>query len=91
MTRYVLNKKGVILETDLIRMQRVFREVLEDDSFQLSEQDSNATVKGWDSFAQVKLIIGLEEEFGMKFSIDEAAETNSIAGLLKILASRTHA
>ena len=66
-------------------MQRVFREALEDDSLQLSPNDSDATLSGWDSFAHVKLIIGLEEEFGVKFSIDEVAETKNVAGLRAII------
>jgi acyl carrier protein len=66
-------------------MQRVFREALEDDSLQLSPNDSDATLSGWDSFAHVKLIIGLEEEFGVKFGIDEVAETKKVEGLRKII------
>ncbi len=70
-------------------MQRVFREVLEDDSLQLSPDDSDATLPAWDSFAQVKLIIGLEEEFDVKFSIDEVAETKKVAGLKKLIEQKT--
>ena len=72
-------------------MQRIFREVLEDDSLQLSVDDSDATLPGWDSFAHVKLIIGLEEEFGVKFSIDEVAETKSVAGLREIITRNVQA
>jgi acyl carrier protein len=66
-------------------MQRVFREALEDDSLQLSPDDSDATLPAWDSFAQVKLIIGLEEEFDVKFSIDEIAETKKVDSLRKLI------
>jgi acyl carrier protein len=66
-------------------MQRVFREVLEDDSLQLSADDSEATLPAWDSFAQVNLIIGLEEEFDVRFSIDEVAETKKVDALRKLI------
>jgi acyl carrier protein len=66
-------------------MQRVFREVMEDDALELSPEDSDATLPAWDSFAQVKLIIGLEEEFDVKFSIDEVAETKKVDGLRKLI------
>jgi acyl carrier protein len=72
-----------------MRIQRVFREVLEDDSLQLSPDDSEATLPAWDSFAQVKVIIGLEEEFGVKFSIDEVAETKRVEGLRELIAQKT--
>jgi acyl carrier protein len=74
-----------------MRMQRVFREVLEDDLLQLSPDDSEATLPAWDSFAQVKLIIGLEEEFDVKFSIDEVAETKKVDGLRKLIERKTAA
>jgi acyl carrier protein len=77
------------LDRDLIRMERVFGEALENDSLKLSGHDSDATLAGWDSFAHVKLIIGLEEEFGIKFSIDEVAETKNVEGLRKIIARET--
>jgi acyl carrier protein len=70
-------------------MQRVFREVLEEDSLQLSADDSEATLPAWDSFAQVNLIIGLEEEFGVKFSIDEVAETKKVDGLRRLIERKT--
>jgi acyl carrier protein len=70
-------------------MQRVFRDVLEDDSLQLSAGDSEATIPAWDSFAQVNLIIGLEEEFGVKFSIDEVAETKKVDALRKLIERKT--
>ena len=77
------------MDRDLIRMERVFGEVLEDDSLRLSGSESDATLAGWDSFAHVKLIIGLEEEFGIHFSIDEVAETKTVDGLRKIIARKT--
>ena len=78
-------QRSAILDNDLIRMQRVFREILEDESLQLSADDSEATLPAWDSFAQVNLIIGLEEEFGVKFSIDEVAETKKVDALRKLI------
>ena len=69
----------------------MFREVLEDDSLQLSPDDSDATLEAWDSFAQVKLIIALEEEFDVKFTIDEVAETKKVDGLRKLIARKTAA
>jgi len=77
------------LNPDFIRLQRIFREVLEDDAFQLSTTHSQRNLPDWDSFAQVKLVIGVEEEFDVKFSIDEAAETKSAAGLLQLIREKT--
>jgi acyl carrier protein len=73
------------------RVQRVFREVLEDDQLQLTPGHTQQNLEAWDSFAHVKLIIGLEEEFGIKFLIDEVALTKSVSDLLKLVDSKVAA
>lgn len=73
------------MNPDFIRLQRIFREVLEDDEFQLREDHSQQNLSSWDSFTQVKVIIGIEEEFGVHFSIDEAAGTKSVADLMTLI------
>ena len=42
----------------------------------------------WDSLAHVKLIMGCEEEFGIKFTIDETVESTSAGKLKAVLASK---
>lgn len=77
------------MNPDFIRLQRIFREVLENEEFQLREDHSQQNLPVWDSFAQVKLVIGIEEEFGVTFSIDEAADTKSVADLLALIHSKS--
>ena len=72
-----------------IRLQRIFREVLDDEDLVLSPDASQQNLPGWDSFAQVKLIIGLEEEFGISFLIDEVAETKNVSDLLRLIQEKT--
>ena len=42
----------------------------------------------WDSLGHVKLITGCEEEFGVKFTIEETVESNSVGKLKSVLASK---
>jgi acyl carrier protein len=64
------------------RLQNVFQEVFDDEALEVTDATSSKTLPNWDSFAQVKLIVGLEEEFDVKFTTDEVA-TLSTAGDLK--------
>jgi len=70
------------------RIQRIFREVFENDSLQVHDDLSAQTLPDWDSLAQVKLILGLEEEFGVKFTTAEVAELNSVQSLKRALAGK---
>jgi acyl carrier protein len=84
----MINWKNAV-DLNFIRLQRIFREVLEDEALQLRVDHSQHNLSGWDSFAQVRLIIGIEEEFGVKFSIDEVAETRSVSELLRLIEAKS--
>jgi len=70
-------------------MQRVFREVFENDDLVLSDDMSPMTLAEWDSFAHIKLIIELQEEFGVRFTTDEVAEVASVPGIRAIIEARS--
>jgi len=61
------------------RLQSVFREVFDDNSLTLSGDFSPATHADWDSVRHVELLIAMEEEFGIKFTTEEAASAASAA------------
>ena len=67
------------------RLQNVFQEVFEDDDLEVTDDLSSKTLETWDSFAQVKLIVGLEEEFDVKFTTDEVATLSSAVQLKQAL------
>ena len=69
------------------RLNRVFREVFDDPGFQVQDDLSRRNLAAWDSLAHVKLIIALEEEFGIKFTIDQVANVQSVAELKTIVSS----
>lgn len=72
-----------------IRIRRVFREVFDDDRIEIWDAMSAKDVKGWDSLAQVKLLIGLEEEFGVKFGTHEVTQLNSVAAIKEALSRKS--
>ncbi len=70
------------------RVQALFREVFDDDDLVIGDSTSQSTLEGWDSFHQVKLVISVEEEFGVKLSIEEAIGLVSVAKLKEILIAK---
>jgi acyl carrier protein len=61
----------------------VFEEVLGWD-IEISDADSPATVEGWDSLAQIRLVHELETRFGVRLP-DEALLEEQTVGSLKQL------
>ncbi len=70
------------------RLQQIFREAFENNKLTLSDSLSPETMPQWDSLGHVKLITGCEEEFGVKFTIEETVESNSVGKLKSVLASK---
>jgi acyl carrier protein len=70
------------------RLQQIFREVFENDKLAFSDNLSAESMPEWDSLAHMKLIMACEEEFGVKFSIEETVESNSVAKLKAVLAAK---
>jgi acyl carrier protein len=70
------------------RIRRVFKEVFNDGQIEIWDAMSARDVKGWDSHAQVKLLIGLEEEFGVKFTTHEVTQLTSVANIKEALARK---
>jgi len=67
------------------RIREVFREVFDNDEMEIWDDMAAKDVLEWDSLAQVKLIIGLEEEFGIKFTTHEVAEMRCVGDLRETL------
>jgi acyl carrier protein len=63
------------------RVESVFQEVFDDEDLVLTDATSAKTLANWDSFAQVKLIVALEEEFEVKFTTDEVATLSNVGDL----------
>jgi acyl carrier protein len=70
------------------RLQQVFREAFENEELLLSDSLSVENLPAWDSVAHLRLIMGCEEEFGVKFSIEETVESTSAAKLKAALAAK---
>lgn len=67
------------------RMQEVFREVFDDGALEIRDEMGPDHLPGWDSLAQVKLIVGLEEEFGIRFATADVAQMASVGDLKQAL------
>ena len=63
----------------------VFREIFDNEELEIHDATAAKDVPGWDSLAQVKLIIALEEAFEIKFSTHEIVAMTCVGDLKKSL------
>lgn len=67
------------------RLTTVFRDVFEDDELLLAPDMTADDVDGWTSLAHVRLILTVEETFGVRFSAAQVASLANVGDLAGIL------
>jgi acyl carrier protein len=72
----------------LARLTTLFRDILDDESIALKDESSARTVQGWDSVANIRLMLGIEEEYGFRFGLDEYSELRNIGDLVAAILRR---
>jgi acyl carrier protein len=68
-------------------LQRIFCDVFDDDALKIDMSTSQEEVEGWDSVAQIKLILSIEEEFGIRFQMEEVSATKNVGEFIKMIES----
>jgi len=68
-------------EEVLFRVKSVFHDAFDRD-VELDDTTSSADVEGWDSFAHVTLIGLLEDEFGIKFPMNEVFGMTNVGAIV---------
>ena len=71
------------------RLQDVFREVFDDDDIALSANTTAADVDGWDSVANIRLMVSVEEAFRIRFDVGEFQEYRNVGELIAGIGRRT--
>ena len=67
------------------RLQRIFREVFDNPSLALEPQMSTSTLEDWDSVQTVQLVLAIENEFAIRFRVDEVAGLDSVAKIMDLV------
>ena len=71
----------------LNRVQETFREILNNDEIVLSEEMEPKDVDEWNSLAQAQIIIALEHELNIHFSLVELISIIKVEDIVNIIYS----
>lgn len=67
------------------RIEKVFKEVFDDDEFVLDLQLASNQMPEWDSMTHIQLILALEQEFNIKFNTQQIANMDSVEKIMLII------
>lgn len=72
----------------LYQLNAIFQEVFDDPTLQVTADTSTKDIADWDSVAQVKLVLSIEEAFVTRLDSDEVANIRSVGGFIAAIESR---
>lgn len=67
------------------RLQKVFREVFDDDEIVIGEKTTAEDIEDWDSFEHINLIVAVEEEFSFRFPMRKVSEMKDVGEMVDII------
>ncbi len=75
-------------EEILDKVNKVFREVFDDEDVAVTFTSTAADVEGWDSLRHITLIEAVEDEFNMRFQMNEVTGMKDVGEMVDIIAER---
>lgn len=67
------------------RLACIFRENFDDDSIELYDAMTSMEIEDWDSLEQVNLVVAIQEEFSVKFNINEVNSMANVGEMVDLI------
>ena len=77
------------MEESFERVRLIVSDVLDVDTGSISPDSAQGDIPEWDSLAQLRIVTALEQEFGVKPTMRQIPELNSIPAITRYLDSAT--
>ncbi len=72
-----------------VKLDRIFQGVFDDDTITVSDTTTAEDIEDWDSLEQINLIVAVEKEFNIKFSIREAGQFQNVGQMVDMILQKT--
>lgn len=72
----------------LLKLQDIFREILDNKEIVLSNETHSDDVEEWDSLAHIQLIVAIEKEFKVKFTAKEMISWQNVGEMVECIKNK---
>lgn len=69
----------------LLQLNSIFQEIFDDPQLTVTADTSSNDLQDWDSVAQVKLVLAIEESFGVRFTSDDISGMHTVGDFMSAL------
>ncbi len=67
------------------KLEEIFKDLLDDEAFELKESDNAESIEEWDSLFQITLVASIEEDFKISLSTTDIAASKTVGALMGVI------
>lgn len=70
------------------RLNEVFKDVFDDKNIVINDETTADDIEDWDSLEHINLIVAIENEFGVKFSMGETTSLKNVGEMVTLIKNK---
>jgi acyl carrier protein len=70
------------------RLQDIFRQVFDSEALEIRDETAASDIEGWDSLAQINIVVGAEDRFGVRFQTAEIRALKNVGDFKRLIAGK---
>ena len=67
------------------KLKEIFEDVFDAEDIELGDMTTSNDINGWDSLTHITLIGVIEDEFGIRFDMDELTKMNNVGHMVDMI------
>lgn len=67
------------------QLQEIFRDIFDDKSIEIFDEMTAKDLEDWDSLMHMNLIVAMEEEFSIKFTMTEMLDVKKVGDFIALI------
>ena len=71
------------------KLNEVFRDVFDDEDITVNDETTSEDIEDWDSLEHINLVVAVENEFGVHFTVGKANKMKNVGEMVDIILRRT--
>jgi len=75
-------------EEVFIGLNEIFQDVFDDETIEVDEKTTADDIEDWDSLEHINLVVAIEKQFSMKFTMGEVTSMKNVGEMVDIILSR---
>lgn len=70
------------------KINGIFQDIFDDDTLVITDASTAADIEDWDSLEQINILVAMEKEFNVKFSVGEVEGLRDVGEMADLIQSK---